>query len=88
MQIMLHNVIFDNFHNYPRKAHKIPIRSPYYTSLWHSFNSKQRTLKLECKDFLAAPGTLNGKKLTEVSFLPYRVKKLNSTLEFCHIYMM
>ena len=40
MQFMLHNIIFDNFYNHPRKAHKIPVRSPYYTSLWYSYNSK------------------------------------------------
>ena len=40
MQFMLHNIIFDNFYNHPRKGHKIPVRSPYYTSLWYSYNSK------------------------------------------------
>ena len=74
MQITIDNIIFDNFYNYPRKAHKISVRLPYYTSLWHSYNSKQHTLKMECKDFLAAPGIETWNTAMERKFCPYSDK--------------
>ena len=39
------------------KADKISIPSPYYTSMWHLYKSKQ-SIYSECTNFLDAPGNI------------------------------
>ena len=91
VQITLQKITYGNFQNYPRKTYKFPVRSPYYMSLWHSYNSQQyisvRIFSLHPVNWFIWLSTYESRVLKKINVIPRLGRFVwTTTFEQCELY--